>query len=938
MRPNAPISRPAVAAADLPQRTLQVHRCRQANYSPTAIVSLSVTPNTSAAHKRHVKLACARMNGDLELWSPQDQNWFLERTIPGSPNSPIETVLWIHQSNVDAETAESDFDTPEERAAYVKLLREAPARLITAGLDGRIVEWDTISMKPRQALEVGGGAVWCASPNQYHTRLAVGCEDGRLRIVDVTDGRLEMLRLFEKAPSRIMSAVWHPSGEYIVTGGADSCIRKMNTRTGRTTERLTTGTLKGEETIVWDVKMLHDHTIVSADSTGNVRFWDWKSGTQTTAMRAHGADVLCIAVNKGSDKVWTAGVDRKVVQFSLIDVRAGNSSAAGKKGNAKTKRKPASGGDLTKQWIVSGEKRYHTHDVRALALVEGRPHDTLISGGVDTTLTFSSPLAEFPRLKQYRMPLFPHRPVVQMTQNGTRLMLVRFDDHVEVWRLARSMPAFSPQEMRNYDKVDYQGEELVLNLKPKSETNLAAAAMSEDGQWIAVSDMEAVKLFHVEDVNGHVRVRKAREFSLTVGASLPSAHKLCFAPDSLRLIIAGCDSRIYLVDLSRGAEGAYDIVATFSAHRGDEADDEDPDAMDVDGQSPKDSGKIVKKGGREMIATLAVSADGQWLASGDMLNRIHVFNLDALKHHATLPVFSSMHTTLTFHPSSPTLVVTCTSNEFYLYDCEDARLTDWSREYSQRLPFRWLARKEVITGVAFDPRRPSVMIMHGVSHVTFIDLDKPLGPRDATISIAQRRLMLHKAMQRERFHRRGRKGSDAEHAAEDHSGSDAAILPDHEIRELERKEFEKRKKAAAREIAMANGAGKKADDDVIVIESGDDEEGALPDDDDDEDQFDGEVPMPVAAISPSASARAGTKRGLNSTGRSSSDGSTPTFSNRGRLDEVEFSPAFQMELRYGPVMGVAFIAPDELVIVERPVLAVVQGLQVQAFYKHKYGT
>ncbi|KAJ3162842.1 U3 small nucleolar RNA-associated protein 4 [Geranomyces michiganensis] len=922
MRPQTPAR--TSRAADLPQRTLQVHKCRQVEYSPTAIVSLSVTPRTVAATKRKVKVACARMNGDLELWSPQDHNWFLERTIPGTPNSPIETVLWIHQNDVDPDTADSDFDTPEERNAFVKSLREAPPRLVTAGLDGRIVEWDTISMKPRQTLEVGGGAIWCASPNLSHTRLAVGCEDGRLRLVDITDGRLEMLRLFEKAPTRIMSAAWHSSGHYVVTGGADSCIRKMDTRTGRTAERLTTTTVKGEETIVWDVKLLPDHTIVSGDSTGHVTFWDWKSGTQIKELRAHGADVLCIAVNKAGNKVWTAGVDRKVVQFSLVDLRA--SSGVVKTEKAKAKRKQ-NNDDLMKQWIVSGEKRYHSHDVRALALVEERPYDTLISGGVDTTLVFSSPLAEFPRLKQYRMPLFPHRPVVQMTQNGTRLMLARFDDRVEVWRLARTMPTFRPQDMRNHDKVDHHGEELVLTLKLKLATNLAAAAISEDGQWIAVSDMEAVKLFRVEDVNGHLRVRKAREFSLSVGASLPSAHKLCFAPDSLRLIVAGSDSKIYLVDLSRGAEGVYEIVTTFSTHRGDENEDHHGDAMDIDGEVPKDSGKIVTRGGREMIATLAVSADGQWLASGDMFNRIHVFNLDALKHHATLPVFSSMHTTLTFHPSSPTLVVTLTSNEFYLYDCEDACLTDWSRAYSQRLPLRWLARKEVITGVAFDPRRPNVLLMHGNAHVTFIDLDKPLGPRDATITVGHRKLMIHKAMRREQLHQKGRKGSDAaEHAVEDPSSSDAALLPDDEIRELERRDFEKRKKTAARELAMANGV--KEDDDVIVIDS---------DEEEDDDHLDGDLPMPVAALSSSppasAATHAGTKRGLNGADRPS----WPlTFSHPLKPD-VEFSPSFQMELRFGPIMGLAFIAPDELFIVERPVLAVLQGLQAQAFFKHTYG-
>lgn len=32
-----------------------------------------------------------------------------------------------------------------------------------------------------------------------------------------------------------------------------------------------------------------------------------------------------------------------------------------------------------------------------------------------------------------------------------------------------------------------------------------------------------------------------------------------------------------------------------------------------------------------IIVSMATSPDGQWLATGDLLNRIHVFNLDALQ-------------------------------------------------------------------------------------------------------------------------------------------------------------------------------------------------------------------------------------------------------------------------------------------------------------------
>lgn len=39
-----------------------------------------------------------------------------------------------------------------------------------------------------------------------------------------------------------------------------------------------------------------DGTIVSGDSMGLVKFWDIKTSTQIKSIRAHEADVLCLAV------------------------------------------------------------------------------------------------------------------------------------------------------------------------------------------------------------------------------------------------------------------------------------------------------------------------------------------------------------------------------------------------------------------------------------------------------------------------------------------------------------------------------------------------------------------------------------------------------------------------------------------------------------------
>merc|ERR1712046_382176 len=80
------------------------------------------------------------------------------------------------------------------------------------------------------------------------------------------------------------------------------------------------------------------------------------------------------------------------------------------------------------------------------------------------------------------------------------------------------------------------------------------------------------------------------------------------------------------------------------------------------------------------IITLAVSADEQWLASGDGANGIHVFNLDTMQHHVQLPAFDSAHTALVFHLASLVLVVACWSGHFYTYNVEERQLQDYSAD------------------------------------------------------------------------------------------------------------------------------------------------------------------------------------------------------------------------------------------------------------------
>ncbi|KAJ3078711.1 U3 small nucleolar RNA-associated protein 4, partial [Quaeritorhiza haematococci] len=740
---------------------MQTHRCRFVEYNHPGINVLAFTPesllhpnatNPGASKQKNAKrrrgggvgccyLACARENGDIELWNAKDR-WFLERTIPGRPDSSIESVVWIHERGEHLNDADDD-EEEQQHNSNEKTYNNHP-RLFSAGLDGMIREWDLVMLREKCVVESNGGAIWCMAANPKGTHLAIGCEDGSSRLFKIlspsrrfavssssTDNlstasqngnkltpfseghgdadalgfpTLEFVRNLDKHQGRILCIDWHPSGDYIVTGSSDGNIRKIDVRTGRCVQRITGDTRKiirhtkqrrrkrhndmsdedeeespdtsddhsdaddddddREANLVWCLKVLRDGTIVSGDSFGNVNFWDWRTGTLVYGVRVHKADVLCITADKSGRTVYTSGIDRVIVQLRQIETSKSHK----------------------KRWIISGERRFHSHDVRSLALFEGKPVDALVSGGVDTTLVISSPASSFPQVKQFRAtpyPFQPNRPIIHLAKEA-RLIMAKFSDGVKVWKLGEALPTPTPTAyLPDNERLDFKHKEkLLIDLKPKIDTNLMSAAISSDGKWIVMSDMGSIKLFKVtypdpsQKTSKHntLKVVKCRNFppapapasSIGGGAETdlvslpPGAHALCFTPDSRRLIVAGIDSVVYIVDL---ATPEFKILKAFYLHCGqssstasvsarlneiDEEDEEDDDvdAMDTDVVEAAASKKGKKKaaktavtpnrrmkgvGVKEIVCSLAVSADGAWLASGDLANRIYVYNLDALK-------------------------------------------------------------------------------------------------------------------------------------------------------------------------------------------------------------------------------------------------------------------------------------------------------------------
>jgi U3 small nucleolar RNA-associated protein 4 len=114
--------------------------------------------------------------------------------------------------------------------------------------------------------------------------LALGCEDGSIRLMSLIHDTLTHYRRFDRVKCRLLSIAWGPSipwqtkpsqvsrntspgsddedneddwvDSWLVTGGSDSSLRKWDVETGRMLDRMGTDKMRGERTLVWTVGVL----------------------------------------------------------------------------------------------------------------------------------------------------------------------------------------------------------------------------------------------------------------------------------------------------------------------------------------------------------------------------------------------------------------------------------------------------------------------------------------------------------------------------------------------------------------------------------------------------------------------------------------------------------------------------------------------------------
>ncbi|XP_077167007.1 U3 small nucleolar RNA-associated protein 4 homolog [Paroedura picta] len=618
----------------------QVHRARLFAFLPAGVRCLAAS---RAASRR---LAVGRTDGALEVYDLR-ANAFQEKVIPGHRTRIAEALCWA-----------------------------AGGRLFGAGLSGELLEYDLEELRLKRAVDAFAGPLWSVAADPAGARLAVGCEDGSIKLFHVLpDDGIQFERSLDRQKGRILSLFWHASGARIAAGSID-IIRVFDVDSGHAVQRLLvdrrlTG-FRARECVVWSVLFLSDGTIVSADSSGKVQFWDSEMGTLLQTSVLSSSAVLSLAASEAEDSIVVGTSEGAVYQFQLLLVKAGSAE---------------------RQWVRTKPFQYHTHDVRAVA----HTATALISGGLDGQLVIR-PLMEKVESRSYeaavRKVTFPHRRLVSCARKA-RLLLFQYPQQLELWRLGTTRATGRDGEVL---PVSCPPEHLLL-LKNKGPEHIRSSCISACGSWIAYSTASRLCLYRIQLAGEHVALQRVPKVPKVAGG----AHQLLFSLDSTWLFVASDRGSVHVLKIlqSEACKHLHTLQPSSDS----------PDAA----------------------VLLAASADGSWLAVASGGGTVTIYDLQRAKPHCVVPAYDCPVTALAIHPVTNNLVIAHADQQVLEFSIPDKAYTPWSRKAQQLGLHRdWLERDTPITHIAFHPKQADQVLMHDTHMFCLLDKSLPL-PEDTAI-------------------------------------------------------------------------------------------------------------------------------------------------------------------------------------------------------------
>lgn len=340
---------------------MDIHRCRFVSFPASPINAIAFSDPYLAGPKRTTRLAIGRANGDIEIWNPLNGNWFQETIIHGGRDRSVDALVWA---------------TAEDEQLSDGSVIVGTSRLFSIGYTTTVTEWDLKRGRAKKHASGQHGDIWCLaaqpappkeqavngiSPASQPQRLVAGTIDGSLVLYSIEDDDLQFQRVLVKTAKQDikMVSIAFQSRQVAVVGCSDSSIRVYDLRRGELLRKMTLGKdLQGgsKDIIVWSVKCLKNGDIVSGDSTGQIVIWDGRTYTQAQRIQGHKHDVLSLATSYDGTSIMSGGMDRRTALY-----------------------RPVAQDDS--RWQRVWYRKYHDHDVKAMASFEGQGMSVVVTGG-----------------------------------------------------------------------------------------------------------------------------------------------------------------------------------------------------------------------------------------------------------------------------------------------------------------------------------------------------------------------------------------------------------------------------------------------------------------------------------------------------------------------------------------------------------------------------